>query len=738
MAVPMFGDVLLNSEKMMSPVVPGFGSTEQSKVHAAWNGHEYFVVWADNRDTYPVRNGVSHFPGYAMRVDATGHPLSQSIAIPFSGFVFWSGDHYLVCDGEKSIRLRSDGSTIDFAPRALPVPPPGETVVNDSVNVVSNGREFLITYTTHSADFSTFAARGALFDVDLNAIGSYTFVTGPHDAPVTSASDGDGFLVASYHGSAYTPHLDPIVGTFIARDGRIVRNQPLVQYAVTPYDIYLGAGKSGYLLVSAFPRVAPPFISPALVYQMEFEGLFIDTTGTPVGDTGRFGSSDVYSPLFYDSPGVQVVWDGNEYLMAYTKEHVGVTSTPRPRGIRLQKVTSPVSVSAPIDFLEGDCTRCNLASNGSTMLLSWTAFGLTIKNVAVFGSPQSLADGPVPRFRLGASGSPQEEVSTAVSANGVALVAWREGADVTSELGVYASRVGEDGRILDTNPMKVGDASCDRAHPAIASDGHDFLVAWQADRDVLVRRVSANGHLPDAFPIVVAHDLLFSPCDYSKLSMVWDGVEYVLTWGAAINAPNDVNAHVYVVRIRPDGTPVELGPRDVTSSLSARITPVAASDRSGSTVIMWPEGSFLNVIRLNSSAVIDARFALNAAGTADAFYWDGHNYVAVLHDDAGVHLARMNRSLAPLADGAKPLTDVDIPVTASAALPICIGTDCTLTAVTADGLVRVARIVDSDTSISATVSTVASIALAEFRRTPSFSRALRASSINGVRVKRTT
>jgi hypothetical protein len=143
------------------------------------------------------------------------------------------------------------------------------------------------------------------------------------------------------------------------------------------------------------------------------------------------------------------------------------------------------------------------------------------------------------------------------------------------------------------------------------------------------------------------------------------------------------------------------------TSLSKDITPRAASDGSGSTVIVWTEGSLLNVIRMNASGALDARLSLTATGNLDSFYWDGRNYVAVFHDNAGVHLERLNRALAPVSDGAKPLTDVAIPGTASAALPMCSGSDCTLTSVTENGLVLVAHIVDNDTSVSATVSAIA-------------------------------
>jgi hypothetical protein len=117
---------------------------------------------------------------------------------------------------------------------------------------------------------------------------------------------------------------------------------------------------------------------------------------------------------------------------------------------------------------------------------------------------------------------------------------------------------------LDTQPITItAPADTNIVQPRIASDGHDFLVAWSANphfeeqTTVVVRRIPSTGAPGDSeMPLFGG----------SMQDLVWDGTNYDLAYSGG--KPSDLA----VTRIDPSGHPI------ATLAVSA----TAGDDRSAS------------------------------------------------------------------------------------------------------------------------------------------------------------
>ena len=113
------------------------------------------------------------------------------------------------------------------------------------------------------------------------------------------------------------------------------------------------------------------------------------------------------------------------------------------------------------------------------------------------------------------------------------LVAWQRGAVACPQAipycgvektrrDVFAARVNASGVLLDMAPITIAATPDDEALPTVASDGRDFLVAYQHNTGTELRRVSAAGDVSAA--VVVSDDSQTSAIAYVN-------GEYVIAYG---------------------------------------------------------------------------------------------------------------------------------------------------------------------------------------------------------------
>lgn len=117
------------------------------------------------------------------------------------------------------------------------------------------------------------------------------------------------------------------------------------------------------------------------------------------------------------------------------------------------------------------------------------------------------------------------------AANGVFLVVW--GGKVNGDYGLVGRRVAHTGALLDSEPFDVVRAENYQGSTAIASNGREFLVAWQDDRDgdrrLYARRVNPSGAILDGTGLLIATDSEYeSPVEYASLVVASDGRDFLI------------------------------------------------------------------------------------------------------------------------------------------------------------------------------------------------------------------
>jgi hypothetical protein len=181
-----------------------------------------------------------------------------------------------------------------------------------------------------------------------------------------------------------------------------------------------------------------------------------------------------------------------------------------------------------------------VASDGDTFLVVWGAEPMTQGAQHIYG------------IRISAEGSVLDTPFTVVgdtlhgayyptvAFNGTDyLVAWCDfnwGA-IDSEpylwWSIRAVRVTTGGVVLDTVPIVLSTGFTDYPYPAVASDGTNWLVAWDGSYDdvnvpVLGSRVSPAGAILPPRNIVIAS--ANDSCSWAIPHAVFDGANYVVTW----------------------------------------------------------------------------------------------------------------------------------------------------------------------------------------------------------------
>ena len=210
-----------------------------------------------------------------------------------------------------------------------------------------------------------------------------------------------------------------------------------------------------------------------------------------------------------------------------------------------------------------------VASDGTNHLVVWVGSG--ILGTRVTGSGIVLDANGI-RFVPANHRSDRP----AVASNGTNyLVVWEDHSTLDGD--IYGSLVTREGIVKNPGGFLIGGASNAQTHPTVASNGKDYLVAWQdarnkaqsgsLDSDIFAARVTSEGEVLDGNGIAVCvgfKDKIFP-------ALASDGENYLVTWTDNRAFPYNV----YAARITtdasvldPDGFPVNTAPEVVQTAPS--------------------------------------------------------------------------------------------------------------------------------------------------------------------------
>jgi len=271
---------------------------------------------------------------------------------------------------------------------------------------------------------------------------------------------------------------------------------------------------------------------------------------------------------------------------------------------------------------------------------------------------------------------------------GVFLVVWqdlRNGADYD----VYAARVSPECKVLDAKPIVVAQGKGQQALPDVASDGENFVVAWQGIEEVkgapgfsiFAAAVSAAGAIGKTNKL---------PLPFAEPKIAWGGKHYFVT----------VSQIGRGLRLDASGAPVEGADGKISRGLSFRFNYKAVgggpkgwlilADRSAPDYWGWGGPGAMRSYLVGPDGKLDAGIKKEPAGVkakqsnwldlgksknegapwpagAAAVAWDGTQFVAVWqrHHVTKTVLYTNCDLFATRLDGFKPLDRDGVPVAVS-------------------------------------------------------------------------
>jgi hypothetical protein len=195
----------------------------------------------------------------------------------------------------------------------------------------------------------------------------------------------------------------------------------------------------------------------------------------------------------------------------------------------------------------GPQVQPSIAFDGTNYLAAWSEYRPPTQQI--FGGRLSASGEPLDGDGFVVASGPENLLYAPVVARGGDnyLVSWT-GCYHYMEIdhcSLYAARVSREGGVLDPNGILLQSPIDPSTGKAVAFDGANYLVVWDAGTKISATRVSQDGVVldPQAIPIW-AQDFVRPP------AVAFDGTNYLVAWEDYAAGDADVIA----VRVRPDGT----------------------------------------------------------------------------------------------------------------------------------------------------------------------------------------
>lgn len=307
----------------------------------------------------------------------------------------------------------------------------------------------------------------------------------------------------------------------------------------------------------------------------------------------------------------------------------------------LDPVIGPeLSVNAPVSGpAGGDQRRPSVAWGGSQYLVVWqdNRGGVPYE---IFGARVSAAGTVLDPAGLIISAATDAQITPAVASDGTDfLVAWDDQRAGSSNRDILGARVTAAGAVLDAAGISICSATNSQIAPTVAWNGTNYFVAWEDWRaltvsDIYGTRVSTAGMVLDGTGIAIssAANNQFAP------SVTRNGTDLFVAWqdGRAGGTAYDI----YGARVNAMGTVLDAAGIAISTATSAQTAPSVASD-GANTLVVWQDqrGATIDVYgaRVNAMGAVQDPSGIvvsNAASSqlAPDVIWDGTNFVVAWRD----------------------------------------------------------------------------------------------------------
>jgi hypothetical protein len=220
------------------------------------------------------------------------------------------------------------------------------------------------------------------------------------------------------------------------------------------------------------------------------------------------------------------------------------------------------------------------------------------------------------------------------------MVVWQDQRSDTSD--IYASRVDQDGIVLDPAGIAVSVASDEQNYPFIDFDGTNYFVAWYdkrtgIDNDIYGTLLNTNGTVlnPSGIAISTAAN------DQNISSVSFDGTNYLVTWH---DRRGGSDYDIYGARVNRSGVVQEPTGIQICDLESQQVSPAAVS-YNGQWLVAWRDnrnGSYNDIYgsRISASGTVTDEDGILISSSVPAqskpaVAFDGTNYLVVWQEDRG-------------------------------------------------------------------------------------------------------
>ena len=302
-----------------------------------------------------------------------------------------------------------------------------------------------------------------------------------------------------------------------------------------------------------------------------------------------------------------------------------------------------VLIDSGLNFVRSDRGQRNpsAAFDGTNWLVVWE--DSRGDREAAWGARVNSAGVPLDSVNLCIADDQEERTAPRVAYNGTCyLVVWQDGRNQSYD--IYGTRVSPAGVVLDPDGILISRSAETDEYPAVASNGSDFLVVWEDDRnsgndkDVYATRVNGSGQVLDTANIAVA----VAAAKQENPVVVSYSEGYLVTWQDWRNEAT-TGSDIYAARVTTSGSVLDPSGIAVSRADSTQEYPMLASDGTNC-LIAWGD------YRDGSGDVYGARLSdagvvLDPSGIsihAPLNYWagdpcvayTGSNYLVAWEDDS--------------------------------------------------------------------------------------------------------
>jgi hypothetical protein len=639
-----------------------------------------------SRAAYPLALDPIVAPEFGMDVPvlSPAPAAQQNPGVAANGGAFlvvWEDQRIQSPDGPSIYGTRVTGAGSVSDPNGIPISPTGAS----SPSVVANGAGYWVVWTDGrnlvSSGLDIFGTRvnGAGQVIDAGGVPICT-ATGDQFSPAAT-TDGANSFVVWQDGRNLTTGPD-IYGARVTSGGVVSDPSgiPITTVAGAQAGPAVAFNGTDFLVVWADQRGGGDFETYGA--RVSDSGTVLDANGIPVS---TFGGGELFPKVAANGTNFLVVWEdhrneGAGFIDIYACRVSG-------SGSILDRAGFPVGTAS------GDRFTPTVAAGLTDYLVVWQdSRNLSTSGEDIFGARVTTGGAVTDPTGFAISTGNGDQFTPALSFNGSQyLVVWADQRDLSvSDSDIYGTLVSTGAVVAAPTGMIISSGSSDEQHPAVASNGANYLVVWQDYRnspvsgtDIYGVRVSTTGQVLDLSAIAVCS----AGGDQIVPAVTAAGSGYLVVWEDYRNA-GTTGADVYGARVSGAGVVFDSSGMPISSASGDQRNPAAASNGTDHFVV-WQDGRNLANqgfdiygARVSSGGVVTDASGLPLTQAAGAQYFpavafNGSEYFVAWSDERNlgtsgidVYGTRVSTAGAVLDGAGTPVTqaagDALFPAVASA------------------------------------------------------------------------